>query len=141
MYHLLQNDPAKLQQVKEMLQTTNPQMAQVKRRALFFSSFDLTFLFYYFLYKLIDIDPQGFLELLSQAAQHDAGGSQNDNSSPPSENPVPQTNAVANNDNPNQNPSTITVTLSQREQEIIDRVCIYSISIEKNEFLKGSNLT
>lgn len=92
-------------------------------------------------YKLIDVDPEGFLELLSQAAHQD------DDTSGATADPVvttdnasAQPNNNTNNDNANQATDTVTVALSPREHGIINRVCIYFTSIDKSTFVKRSNL-
>lgn len=113
MLQLLQNNPERLQMVKDAVKEQHPEIAQVKKKKdlLVFSN-----QFIVYSLQLIDSDPQGFLQLLNQASGSGASASSTSTGG---------TSASTSSSTPSgQSGTPVRVTLSTYEQEIIQRVRI-----------------
>ncbi len=108
MRQMLQEHPEQLQVIKHTLQAEHPEIAKVNKRKLIF-----IYLFFFVLKKMIDENPQAFLELLNQASASEESG--------------PATGTGGAGGVGGQGSRSIKVELSTQEQEIINRVRIYFI--------------
>jgi hypothetical protein len=122
MRQMLQQNPEQLQVLKRTLQAEHPEIAQVNKKKIFFYKF---YLFFFSFNKMIDENPQAFLDLLNQAGDNDEGG--------PAPSAVGAGSAGAAG---GQGQGGIPVSLSAQEQQIITRVCILLLELPKTKLLK-----